>query len=282
MVKELNKTSVWLIVICLVLFLLLGRFVGLKVKYKAKYEQYVEYSDYLQENIAEEKRLHKMTREYAEHLKEKLDELNAEVEEFKMIEERLRQGVDQSEAYKLLQKREAVAKPIVLDFLGLRSPSIPKNDDELWERGRKIYGWLSDNYAYQGDKSVQFGPSMVSMQFFSPDELLADDNARGGDCDDYAMLFAGLMLASGVPSGNVRVVAGPVDGDGWHAWNEVRLSSGWVRVDPVCSQELEIIGFMGLSWGVSGARYPKSPSAVECFGKYDSRVRFNDEAYSKY
>ncbi len=57
-----------------------------------------------------------------------------------------------------------------------------------------------------------------------------------GDCNEHAVLYAGLARASGLPT---RVVAGIVYSEGvflYHAWNEVWLGEGWVSVDPAFNQ----------------------------------------------
>ncbi len=57
-----------------------------------------------------------------------------------------------------------------------------------------------------------------------------------GDCNEHAVLYAGLARAAGLPS---RVVAGVVYAQGvflYHAWNEVWLGRQWVSVDPAFDQ----------------------------------------------
>lgn len=57
-----------------------------------------------------------------------------------------------------------------------------------------------------------------------------------GDCNEHAVLFAGLARAAGLPA---RVVAGVVYANGafqYHAWNEVWLGGRWISVDPVFDQ----------------------------------------------
>ena len=57
-----------------------------------------------------------------------------------------------------------------------------------------------------------------------------------GDCNEHAVLFAGLARAAGVPT---RINAGVVYSEGvflYHAWNEVWLGQGWVSVDPAFNQ----------------------------------------------
>ncbi len=57
-----------------------------------------------------------------------------------------------------------------------------------------------------------------------------------GDCNEHAVLFAGLGRAAGLPT---RIVAGLVYMEGvflYHAWNEVWLGDGWVSVDAALDQ----------------------------------------------
>jgi hypothetical protein len=57
-----------------------------------------------------------------------------------------------------------------------------------------------------------------------------------GDCNEHAVLFAGLARAAGLPA---RVVAGVVYSDGvflYHAWNEVWLGDRWISVDAAFNQ----------------------------------------------
>ncbi len=57
-----------------------------------------------------------------------------------------------------------------------------------------------------------------------------------GDCNEHAVLFAGLARAAGLPA---RVVAGAVYAEGvflYHAWNEVWLGDRWVSVDAAFDQ----------------------------------------------
>ncbi len=57
-----------------------------------------------------------------------------------------------------------------------------------------------------------------------------------GDCNEHAVLFAGLARAAGLPT---RVAAGVVYAEGvflYHAWNEVWLGEKWVSVDAAFDQ----------------------------------------------
>ncbi len=57
-----------------------------------------------------------------------------------------------------------------------------------------------------------------------------------GDCNEHAVLFAGLARAAGLPT---RIEAGVVYAEGvflYHAWNEVWLGKKWVSVDAAFDQ----------------------------------------------
>jgi len=210
--------------------------------------------------------------------KTQLEETTQLYEEAKPYQESVNRGQNLGEYYALLSDNQDYAKPIMLQYLGLSSPTAPANDNELWERGRQVYNWLSDNYEYCGDKGLRVGTTFYEFQFFSPDELLMSDNARCGDCDDFATLFAGLMYASGVPENKVWVVCGSVPGGG-HCWNWLSLSSTTYRVDGVCSQSQELFNFLGLSWGPKGAYYTSTKENVDCFSEYNAMMKMNPNGF---
>ena len=53
-----------------------------------------------------------------------------------------------------------------------------------------------------------------------------------GDCEDYAILLANLLLAAGIEDWRVRLVAGPTS-VGSHVWVEWFNGKRWVILDPV-------------------------------------------------
>ncbi|MDD5087099.1 MAG: transglutaminase-like domain-containing protein [Candidatus Nanoarchaeia archaeon] len=212
--------------------------------------------------------------------KTRLQETTYLYEEAKPYQERVERGLNLQDYYLLLGDNQDYAKPIILQYLGLSRPTEPLNDEELWERGKKVYNWLSDNYEYCGDKGLRVGTTFYEFQFYSPDELLMSDNHRCGDCDDFATLFAGLMYASGVPEDKVWVVCGSVP-EGGHCWNWLSLSSNTYRIDGVCSENQEIFNFLGLSWGIKSAYYTSTKENVDCFSEYIPKLKMNpDEYYS--
>ncbi len=210
--------------------------------------------------------------------KTKLQETTLKYETAKPYQERIDRGQYLSESYTLLQDTEDYTKPLVLSYLGLTAPTAPANDDELWERGRLIYNWISNNYEYCGDKGLRVGSTFAQFQFWSPDEILQSDNARCGDCDDFAILFAGLMYASGVPEDKVWVVCGSVPGGG-HCWNWITLKENTYLVDPVCSQKTTILNLFGLNFGVKSAYFTSTKQNVGCFSSYTSNIRMNPQEF---
>jgi hypothetical protein len=210
--------------------------------------------------------------------KTKLAITTSKYEEAKPYQERIERGQSLNEYYTLLDDRNDYAKPIILNYLGLSNPTPPSNDEELWQRGKLIYNWLSNNYEYCGDKGLRVGNTFYEFQFYSPDELLMSDNSRCGDCDDFATLFAGLMYASGVPENKVWVVCGTVESGG-HCWNWLDLGDQTYRIDGVCSQEQELFGFLGFSWGNQGAYYTNNQNNVDCFKSYNPTIKMNPNNY---
>lgn len=73
-----------------------------------------------------------------------------------------------------------------------------------------------------------------------------------GDCNEHSALFAALARAAGVPT---RVVVGLVYIDGrfgYHAWNEVQVTDGWLSVDATWQQVPADVGHVALLRGGLG------------------------------
>lgn len=211
-------------------------------------------------------------------LEEELGITKTQLEEAKPYQERVSRGQNLYDSYSLLGDYEDYAKPIILNYLGLSQPIAPINDGELWERGKQIYNWISKNYKYCGDKGLRVGKTFYEFQFYSPDELLMSDNARCGDCDDFATLFAGLMYASGVPENKVLVACGDVPA-GAHCWNWILLDGVTYRVDGVCSQKNTLFSFLGFDFGFKAADYTSTKKNVTCFNSYEEWMVMNPSSY---
>lgn len=206
--------------------------------------------------------------------KKDLSKTTSLYQQAKPYEERVIQGQNIWLAYQLLDDYEDYAQPIILDYLGLSQPKKPVNNQELWERGKQVYNWLSDNYYYCGDRGLRVENTFNEFQFSSPDEMLISDNARCGDCDNYAFLFAGLMYASGVSENDVWVVCGTVPAGG-HCWNWIVLDNTAYIVDPVCSEKEDRFKFLNFRWSVQNTKYSDTPKNIGCFESYESYMRMN-------
>jgi len=90
------------------------------------------------------------------------------------------------------------------------------------ERLRSILAWMQRN--------------VTASPTFSLPNTLEVLESRKGDCNEFAVLFASLARAAGVPT---RIAMGLIYLDGafyYHAWCESRLGHAWVAVDPVFNQ----------------------------------------------
>lgn len=88
-----------------------------------------------------------------------------------------------------------------------------------------VADWLR---ARRADKSLSWRPDPVDCdRWCSPRETLAN---RGGDCDDFAILAASLLLAGGV---DAKVVTGNhcQAQCGGHAWVEGYDERGWFLLE---------------------------------------------------
>ncbi|MCK5022886.1 MAG: hypothetical protein KAS04_01800 [Candidatus Aenigmarchaeota archaeon] len=206
---------------------------------------------------------------------EELEETERLLEIAKLYEKRVKQGIDRSLAYELLNDYDETRNLIV----GITSVQEPRNDAEMWERVKDIYDWLGEYYMYCFDKGICLGNYCVQMQYFSPDELLFGSQYNlCGDCDDYAQLFVGMMYASGVPHDKARVECGLVPGGG-HCWAGVKISSGWYRIDPVCSDPAKYANYFDQEILVSGEEFPSEYQDVDCMQSYQMLSWYDVDGY---
>ena len=115
------------------------------------------------------------------------------------------------------------------------SPFIESDDPALRQQARAIVGDTTDprliarRLVRWVHDEVEKAPSVTVP---SAREVL---QTRRGDCNEHAVLLAGLARAAGIPA---RVVAGAVyanDGFYYHAWNELWVGA-WVSADAVFDQ----------------------------------------------
>lgn len=90
------------------------------------------------------------------------------------------------------------------------------------EKIAAIFKYVTDNISY--DK--QLAASVKSGYIPDPDSTLAKGT---GICFDYASLFAAMCRSQSIPT---KLVMGYVQGNVYHAWNEVYTKeTGWVTLD---------------------------------------------------
>ncbi|MFZ4737051.1 MAG: transglutaminase domain-containing protein [Bradymonadia bacterium] len=75
---------------------------------------------------------------------------------------------------------------------------------------------------------------------------------RRGDCNDWAVLFAALARASGVPARLAFGLLWETPRFRYHAWNEVLTTEGWVPVDALWAQFPVELGHLALAVGDVG------------------------------
>jgi transglutaminase-like putative cysteine protease len=115
------------------------------------------------------------------------------------------------------------------------SPFIESDDPALRNQARAIVGDATDprliarRLVRWVHDEVEKAPSITVP---SAREVL---QSKRGDCNEHAVLLAGLARAAGIPA---RVIAGAVyanDGFYYHAWNELWVGA-WVSADAVFDQ----------------------------------------------
>ena len=120
---------------------------------------------------------------------------------------------------------------------------ITPNDSSVYNKARELiryyenkieacFNFVSISIRYVSDKR-QYG---YGEYWAFPSETL---RYRVGDCEDTSFLLASLLLASGIPDENVRVVLGRYNYVG-HAWVEVLTNEGWYILESTSDRELTI------------------------------------------
>lgn len=211
---------------------------------------------------------------------ETLQETQTKLNVAENYQERVNQGINRQKAYLLLSDIDSTRQLMPYITQTTSNPS----DQEIWQRAKDIYNWMGKNFKYTGDRAICIGNDCVQFQYWSPDELLSlakepsKLNQPTGDCDDFAQLFAGMMLASNVPNEKVLVVCGNVPSGG-HCWNSIKINDKQYYVDPVCSNATNIINFFGLQWNAQTKTFPTNPEMVLCFSSYMPTAYYNQQGY---
>jgi len=107
--------------------------------------------------------------------------------------------------------------------------------DSVEDRVAAAFNFVAVNIIYTSDRK-QFGKNdWWQMPNETLGEVFTDSNINRmyGDCEDSSFLLASLLIASGVPSHNVRVGISEV-----HAWVEVKLGNVWYFFETTDDNEM--------------------------------------------
>lgn len=117
-------------------------------------------------------------------------------------------------------------------FLLLEKVYLALKDFEQISDKKAVFLWQGDSFArfkkLAGIRFFQSFPIKVNIDVFQkPAETLS---RKGGDCEDFALLFASAARVLGIPA---KVVIGRVlSSKNFHAWVEVFYQGKWIIIDP--------------------------------------------------
>lgn len=102
-----------------------------------------------------------------------------------------------------------------------------------------LYRWLSEHMVYVPDGEA---PDSVGLEeeIRSPEYLLDKIERYGyafGDCDDFVILFAALLLAAGIPA-RLVLVSARSDREFDHVYLRLLTARGWVAADAIRGEAL--------------------------------------------
>jgi len=114
-----------------------------------------------------------------------------------------------------VQSRDPMIRKLAQEIAGQRASAADKVE--------AVLGWLDRNIARE------------AVDTFSALDVL---DARRGECQGHAYLYAALMRAQGVPTRVVNglVYSGEHKGFLYHTWAESLVDGGWRAVDPTLNQ----------------------------------------------
>lgn len=96
----------------------------------------------------------------------------------------------------------------IVDSLLRTLPSKPSKKDLV----RVIYWWVKNHVTYVEDERIlaeQLGYQDVNQELLIPPDTLLSMPQPMGDCDDFSMLIASLMVAAKIPVGYVTIAVDP-------------------------------------------------------------------------
>lgn len=136
-------------------------------------------------------------------------------QELDMVDEEALLSADEAEPYLAADIFVQSTHPRIIE----KAEKIVGNASTAWEKAVRIHDWLYEHISKEHVLSV---PSALDVL-----------EARTGDCNEHAVLFAALARAVNIPA---RIVIGIAWSDkmqafGYHAWAEVHIGR-WVAMDP--------------------------------------------------
>ncbi len=97
--------------------------------------------------------------------------------------------------------------------------------DSQAQKTQAIYNYIVAHISYNYDRASQITSGQLKGYIPSPDVTLSTGT---GICSDYASLMATMCRAQGIPT---KMIYGYVNGNAYHAWNEVYYDGSWHRFD---------------------------------------------------
>ena len=133
----------------------------------------------------------------------------------------------ETEFRQMLQRRYEIVDHAVPEEIGEAARHVAAGLTDEEERARALYDWVGTRIAYDWDKANDYIDHGRWREQTPQDTF----ETRMGVCIDVARLYAVMARSVGL---DVRVVTG-MGGEGGnlgpHAWNEVRVASGWIPLD---------------------------------------------------
>ena len=111
--------------------------------------------------------------------------------------------------------RASSHSPIVQYALSLALSELPA-DSSSRVICRAIYSWIKANVQFSEDEALIWqglGISQVDKELLIPPDTLLRMPIPMGDCDDFSLLGASMLLAAGIPCSFVTIAADPNEPD---------------------------------------------------------------------
>lgn len=105
--------------------------------------------------------------------------------------------------------------PIIKYALSLALSELPQGSNSR-TIARAIYQWIKANIQFSEDEALIWqglGISQVDKELLIPPDTLLRMPTPMGDCDDFSLLGASMLLAAGIPCSFITVAADPNDPD---------------------------------------------------------------------